>query len=365
MKSGTIQICFFLIGTVFGAERPQIEVPYVTEGPVIDGDSSDWEAVKALGMGVSFYPDDGHAGSPTELGTTVCRKIDGPEDCRVELYLAHDGSFLYVLAEVFDDDHETFGPSNTSNMAYLEDTLHLYIDSTNARKACIAYPPIGTQPGYEQFGYSTDGNIWGENTDFTDRGAPRQPAPVGSRPDGDYWRAACRVSPSQGGYVYVFEEAIALSGRPGRNLRPLSPGERYGFDAEFCDADNGIQLEGFIWWSGDGVTDAWNYENLWGVMVLQPVEEPVLFVRGDSNADGAVDIADAVRVLMYLFAGAGGPSCLEGADTNGDGTVDIADAVSLLSYLMAGGPPPPAPFPDCGVPAGQTRLGCDSFEPCR
>jgi len=353
-----------VLATIASAQRPEIQVPYVTEAVVIDGDPSDWRAIKSLGLGISFYPGDGRAGSPSQLGTTVCRTIDGPDDCRVDLYLAHDGEYLYVLAEVSDDDHETFGSSNTSNMAYLEDTLHLYIDSTNARRADIPYPPISTQPGYEQFGYSTDGNIWGENTDFTDRGQARSPAPPGSHPDGTYWRAACRVSGTEGRYLYVFEEAIALSGRPGRNLEPLLPGASYTFDAEFCDADRGAQLEGFIWWSSDGTTDAWNHQNLWGVMVLEPVQKEVLFVRGDTNADGGVDIADAVRILMYLFAGAKPPACLQSADVNNDDAVDIADAVALLAYLMAGGGPPAPPYPDCGLPEIKGELGCESFEPC-
>ena len=70
------------------------------------------------------------------------------------------------------------------------------------------------------------------------------------------------------GYQYVFEEQIALAGSPEHNMKPMIPGESYGFDAEFCDADDGVQLEGFIWWSSDGTKDAWNFENLWGTMNL-------------------------------------------------------------------------------------------------
>ena len=158
-------------------------------------------------------------------------------------------------------------------MAYLEDTLHLYLDSTNAKKSAIGNP-IHDQSGYEQFGYSTDGNIYGENTDFNTTGSPKQTAPQGSSPDGTHWAAKCAVkSVTTGGYLYTFEERIALSAY--RNMAAMTPGNSYGFEAEFCDADNGTQLQGWMFWSSNGsTTDAWNYENLWGTMKLEAVPIP-------------------------------------------------------------------------------------------
>ena len=158
-------------------------------------------------------------------------------------------------------------------MAYLEDTLHLYLDSTNAKKSAIGNP-IHDQSGYEQFGYSTDGNIYGENTDFNTTGSAKQTAPQGSSPDGTHWAAKCTVkSVATGGYLYTFEERIALSAY--RNMAAMTPGNSYGFEAEFCDADNGTQLQGWMFWSSNGSpTDAWNYENLWGTMKLEAVPIP-------------------------------------------------------------------------------------------
>ncbi len=57
---------------------------------------------------------------------------------------------------------------------------------------------------------------------------------------------------------------------------------------------------------------------------------------GDANCDNGVNIADAVAVLTYLFAG-GEACCLTNMDANGDNGVNIADAVAVLSYLFAGG----------------------------
>ncbi|MBI4578305.1 MAG: hypothetical protein HY718_01290, partial [Planctomycetes bacterium] len=75
---------------------------------------------------------------------------------------------------------------------------------------------------------------------------------------------------------------------------------------------------------------------LWVLPV--PAAEP--FRRGDSNADGAVDISDAVAVIGFLFLAGAEPTCLDAADAEDSGVVDISDAISLLSYLFLDAPPP-------------------------
>jgi len=88
------------------------------------------------------------------------------------------------------------------------------------------------------------------------------------------------------------------------------------------------------------------------------------FVRGDANADGAIDIADAVAILAYLFRSAGEPSCLKALDVEDGGKIDIADAVFLLGSLFAGGPPPPAPGSRCGPDPTADGLTCSEFRTC-
>ncbi|OQC19692.1 MAG: hypothetical protein BWX69_02523 [Planctomycetes bacterium ADurb.Bin069] len=89
------------------------------------------------------------------------------------------------------------------------------------------------------------------------------------------------------------------------------------------------------------------------------------FKRGDANADGKLDIADAVRVLGYLFGGGATQlDCLEAADANDDAMVNIADAVKILGHLFAGTGPLPPPFADCGVDPTADGLGCERFKPC-
>jgi hypothetical protein len=89
------------------------------------------------------------------------------------------------------------------------------------------------------------------------------------------------------------------------------------------------------------------------------------FQRGDTNGDGAVDIADAIFTLGYLFAQGPEPTCLDAADANDDGAVDIADAIAVLSHLFAGAGPLPEPFGGCGPDPTADGVGCRSFPPCQ
>jgi len=70
-----------------------------------------------------------------------------------------------------------------------------------------------------------------------------------------------------------------------------------------------------------------------------------VFVRGDANNDSALDIADAVTILAYLFSDGEEPSCEDAFDVNDDGMLDIADPITLLGYLFANGPLPPGTKP--------------------
>lgn len=60
---------------------------------------------------------------------------------------------------------------------------------------------------------------------------------------------------------------------------------------------------------------------------------------GDSNGDGAVNVADVFYLINHLFAG--GPITLgEGGDANGDDMVTVSDIFYLINHLFAGGPAP-------------------------
>ena len=69
-------------------------------------------------------------------------------------------------------------------------------------------------------------------------------------------------------------------------------------------------------------------------------ELPVVYACGDANGDEAVNIADAVYTINYVFRGgpASDPVCV--GDINGDGDLNIGDAVYTISYVFRSGPPP-------------------------
>ncbi|HNR98510.1 MAG TPA: dockerin type I repeat-containing protein [Planctomycetota bacterium] len=90
----------------------------------------------------------------------------------------------------------------------------------------------------------------------------------------------------------------------------------------------------------------------------------VLFVRGDVNADGIVDVADVIAFLNYLFRGGRRPPCMEAANLNDDGAANLADIIYALAYTFRDGPAPKAPFPGCGPDPSGGSLGCLSFPPC-
>lgn len=94
------------------------------------------------------------------------------------------------------------------------------------------------------------------------------------------------------------------------------------------------------------------------------VPPPPTFIRGEVNADGGVDLADAISVLTFLFADGDAPACMDAADGNDDGGVDLADCIAILSHLFADSGPLAPPFPDCGPDTTLDALTCDGDSGC-
>ncbi|MGB7053999.1 MAG: Ig-like domain-containing protein [bacterium] len=65
-----------------------------------------------------------------------------------------------------------------------------------------------------------------------------------------------------------------------------------------------------------------------------------VFVGGDVNRDGIVNVGDVVYLVSYLYKGGPPPDPLEAGDANSDGIVNVGDVVYLVSYLYKAGPPP-------------------------
>jgi len=87
-------------------------------------------------------------------------------------------------------------------------------------------------------------------------------------------------------------------------------------------------------------------------VIHRPGAVSIVYRRGNCNGDQSVDIADAVKILLYLFAGASEPPCLDGCDVTGNNSVAVDDAVALLNYLFKpGGFAIPSPTPSQCLPA--------------
>ena len=57
-------------------------------------------------------------------------------------------------------------------------------------------------------------------------------------------------------------------------------------------------------------------------------------IKGDSNGDGYVDIADAVCIVNHIVGKPAPAFVAKAADANGDGVVDIADAVRIVNLIV-------------------------------
>ncbi len=110
--------------------------------------------------------------------------------------------------------------------------------------------------------------------------------------------------------------------------------------------------------------------------MIEVIVPSVPFLRGDANVDGAVNIADPITVLSYLFSGYDA-SCLDALDAddsgtiesigkNGDKAINVSDAIYLLQYLFNSGEPPAPPFngTSCGEDPTPDLIGCTSYPPC-
>jgi hypothetical protein len=90
----------------------------------------------------------------------------------------------------------------------------------------------------------------------------------------------------------------------------------------------------------------------------------ILFLRGDFDGGGRIDISDAVAMLSFFFGEGDAPSCVDAADANDDGSLDIADPIALLGSLFLGQGPLRAPAWTCGIDTTLDTLDCDGQVSC-
>jgi dockerin type I repeat protein len=90
------------------------------------------------------------------------------------------------------------------------------------------------------------------------------------------------------------------------------------------------------------------------------------FIRGDANADGRIDIADAIWIISELFRKGPLTACRSAGDVNDDGHLNLTDAAYLISFQFSRGFAPPAHFPGCGADTtDEGDLGCEVPSRCQ
>ncbi len=83
------------------------------------------------------------------------------------------------------------------------------------------------------------------------------------------------------------------------------------------------------------------------------------YIRGDANGDGRVNITDMTITLAFLFQSQPAPDCLDQFDSDDDGKVDTADALRIGQALYLHGPPLASPFPSAGTDPTADGLKCE------
>jgi hypothetical protein len=108
------------------------------------------------------------------------------------------------------------------------------------------------------------------------------------------------------------------------------------------------------------------HRDVYLVKISDPFATPLatLFRRGDTNADGELNLTDPVTLLNVLFAGGGDLPCADAGDNDDSGALNVTDPVYLLNHLLSSGPAPVEPFAACGVDPTDDELECVSFEAC-
>ena len=101
--------------------------------------------------------------------------------------------------------------------------------------------------------------------------------------------------------------------------------------------------------------------------IFEQLDRPVTgprFRRGDTDANGAVELVDVRRLLEYLFLNAPKLDCQRAADVNDDGFLQLTDAILIVLRLFYNSGPFSLPADFCGRDQTPDVLSCETFTPC-
>ncbi len=97
---------------------------------------------------------------------------------------------------------------------------------------------------------------------------------------------------------------------------------------------------------------------------LPGLRDDVELRRGDANADSALNIADALFILGFVYTRGPEPPCIAAADADDGGSVNGTDAVVILRALFLAMAPPVPLFEACAPDPTPDRLTCRAYPPC-
>jgi hypothetical protein len=176
-----------------------------------------------------------------------------------------------------------------------------------------------------------------------------------------------RITTNGGGPITLAGRALALEGTAPvevREVRVLVDGTE---PTEPFTASLGAR--DLLSWSAVGTlapgrhdVDCLAFDSAGGLFATASVEVTSLvagaaFTRGDADGSGRLEVIDALWALRHLAGGA--PlSCPDALDADDDGAITLADPLRVLGALFAREPPPPAPFPAPGGDPTPDGLEC-------
>ena len=182
--------------------------------------------------------------------------------------------------------------------------------------------------------------------------------------------AAVEDDPSTGGSVFFFDVTIEADRLAlgvvlsGVGISVIDPGclprELTRLEFEIIGGSTGSTLPiEFCSWGIHNNVGVFAGASITPYMVVEEIPEGCLFLRGDGNQDGQLDLADVIFTAQLLFTVGVGLTCSDRYDSNDDGVTNIADVVYSATYLFQSGAPIAPPFPNCGFDPTPDGLVCD------